>query len=187
MKPVERKDICSPEEYAKIRPEFRARVMAIKDRRRVSVGPYLTFLFENRDTVIYQVQEMVRAEKIHDERAVQHEIDTYNQLLPGDDELKATLLIEFDDPVVRAVKLKELLGLERHVSLVFGENTVQALFDEEQMDSRRLSSVQYVCFPLAKAAPAFATAKLVELVTTHPGCSFRQALSGDQLAALRER
>ena len=186
MKPIERSDIRTVEEYAGVRDEFRAFVMKAKDRRRVAVGPYLSFLFENRDTMIYQVQEMVRAEGIRDEAAILHEIETYNQLVPGEGELKATLLIEFDDPTVRAVKLTELLGLERHVGIAFGAHTVPARFDEEQMDSRRLSSVQYLTFSLGDALADFLKSGLVEMVTTHPGCSFRQALSEDQLAALRE-
>ncbi|MBL8018191.1 MAG: DUF3501 family protein [Leptospirales bacterium] len=188
MNKISRNDIVPMADYERIREEFRARAMRVKDSRRIAVGPYLTFLFENRDTMIYQVQEMIRAEGIRGDAAVQHEIDTYNELVPGEFELRATLLIEFDNPVVRAVKLQELVGLEKHVSLVIDRDfVVSAVFDEKQMDPNKLSSVQYIYFPLGqKATEAFLSTSHVEIVTSHPACSYRQSLGPEQLAALKE-
>lgn len=153
----------------------------------MSVGPYLTFLFENRDTMIYQIQEMMRVEGIDAESAIQHEVNTYNELVPGDHELRATLLIEFDDETVRRVKLAELVGLEKHIALVVDRDyVVNAVFDDRQLDPAKISSVQYIHFPLGKkAADAFMTTDYVEIVTSHPACSYRISLSKEQLAAMR--
>ena len=188
MKKIERSDILEIDSYEKIRPEFRQRMMGLKEPRRISVGPYLTFIFENTQTMIYQVQEMMRVEKIREESAIHHEIETYNQLVPGENELSATLFLEFDDPTVRRVKLEELVGLEDHTFLLIDRDyQIQAQFDEKQKDERKLSSVQYIKFPLTeKARDAILTSPYVEILTTHPACSYRQALRADQIEALRQ-
>jgi len=188
VKKITRSDIMPTDEYIKGREEYRAQMMKMKDTRRVSVGPYLTFLFETKETMVYQVQEMLRAEGIRDEGAIQHEIDTYNELVPGSHELRATLLIEIDDPVVRKVKLEELVGLENHIALVIDRDyVVSAVFDEKQMDPDKLSSVQYIYFPLGeKATQAFLSTSHVEIVISHPGCSYRQSLSERELSSLKD-
>lgn len=187
MKKLTLADIKPRKEYEAVREEFRSRVLSIKEPRRIAVGPYLTLLFENRDTMIYQIQEMARVEGIDARDALQHEVDTYNELVPGDAELRATLLIEFDDPVVRRVKLAELVGLEKHLALVVDHDyVVNAVFDDRQLDPEKISSVQYIHFPLGqKAADAFMTTDHVEIVTSHPACSYRVSLSSVQLSALK--
>ncbi|HMU81981.1 MAG TPA: DUF3501 family protein, partial [Leptospiraceae bacterium] len=188
MKKLEMADVIPNTEYEKIRDSFRSKILRIKEPRRIAVGPYLMFLFENRETMLYQVQEMMRAEGIRAEEAIQHEINTYNELVPGPCELRATLMIEFADEATRRVKLKELVGLEKHVSLVIDRDyVISAVFDEKQMDPDKLSSVQYIHFPLGeKAAEAFLSTNDVELVTTHPACSYRQSISQEQLSSLKE-
>lgn len=188
MKKLTVTDIRGRKQYEEIREDFRKRMLSIKEHRRIAVGPYLTFLFENRDTMIYQIQEMARVEGIEGDEAIQHEVNTYNELVPGENELCATLLIEFDDPTVRRVKLAELVGLEKHIALVVDRDyVVSAVFDERQIDPEKLSSVQYIHFPLGKkAADAFMTTDHVEIVTSHPACSYRISLSKEQLAALRQ-
>ena len=113
MKAVQVSDIRTLAEYEREREEFRRHILAVKEPRRVTVGNHLTFLFENVDTVVYQIQEMLRVERITDPTAIAHEVETYNELVPGRDELTATLLIEFEDPAERAVMLRALVGLER--------------------------------------------------------------------------
>ena len=98
MKPVARTDLVDYQTYEDARERFRQRAMAAKDARRVHVGPYLTFLFENTLTIRYQIQEMMRTERIVRERDIQHELETYNAVLGGPGELGCTLLIEIDDP-----------------------------------------------------------------------------------------
>ena len=101
MKAVERKEVLELGEYEEVREHFRRRVIELKRLRRVPLGGSLTVLFENRDTVLYQIQEMIRTERITREDAILHELETYNELLPGQDELSATIFIEFPERVER--------------------------------------------------------------------------------------
>src|SRR5689334_12238838 len=97
MKKVEPSEILNIAEYEKARQEFRRRIIELKKKRRVAVGPCVTFVFENHDTVLSQIQEMMRAERLVQDDAIQHEIDTYNSLLPEQNELAATMFIELPD------------------------------------------------------------------------------------------
>jgi hypothetical protein len=148
-------DIKNIAEYEKQRPEYRARMIEAKRHRRVHVGPVMTFVFENRDTVLFQIQEMMRVERlVHDEQ-IQHEIDTYSRLLPSHDELSATLLIEITEKEKIRSTLDSLVGLTDHcVYLVIGEKEIEAIFDEEQSEEAsptmlgRISAVQYIRWKL---------------------------------------
>ena len=115
MKRIERSEILPLGDYETIRPRFRARVIEEKKHRRVHVGPRVTALFENRDSVLLQIQEMLRTERITREGAIQHEIDTYNELIPPDGALSCTMLIEIDDKDERERFLVEAKGLENAV------------------------------------------------------------------------
>jgi hypothetical protein len=106
VKPVIRSEILDYVTWSEQREQAMPKVLAIKQRRRIHLGKYLTFLFENADTVRYQIQEMVRVEKMVKEAEIQHEIATYNELLGGAGELGCTLLIEIDDKSVRDMKLR---------------------------------------------------------------------------------
>jgi hypothetical protein len=188
MKPVDVSEIRPLPDYERGRDEFRKHVLAIKEPRRVTVGSHLTFLFENRDTVLYQIQEMLRVERITDPAAVAHEVETYNELVPGRDELCATLLIEFEDASERAVMLRALVGLERHVKIeIDGCQPCAAVFDDRQMSPDKISSVHYIRFPLGKErAAALKMGAAAEVVADHPRLSARSALSAVQRAALAE-
>lgn len=188
MKPVDASEIRAIPDYERGRDEFRKHVLAIKEPRRVTIGSHLTFLFENRDTVLYQIQEMVRVERITDPAAVAHEVATYNELVPGRDELTATLLIEFEDASERAVMLRALVGLERHVKIeIDGCQPCAAVFDDRQMSPDKISSVHYIRFPLGKErAAALRGGAAAEVVADHPRLSARSALSAVQRAALAE-
>lgn len=154
MKPVERAEIVDYVTYGEERAKFRERVMEQKAKRRVHLAGALTFLFENRDTVRYQVQEMMRAEQIVKEADILHELETYNELLGDDGELGCTLLIEIDDPAERNVKLREWLGLPKHLYALLDDGTrVPATFDPRQIGEDRLSSVQYLKFKVGKKPP----------------------------------
>ena len=106
-KPIERGEVLGLAEYEAVRPHFRARVIEEKKRRRVSLGPRASALFESRDTVLLQIQEMLRTERITRDSAVQHEIDTYNEFIPGDRELSCTVMIEIADKDEREKLLAE--------------------------------------------------------------------------------
>ena len=133
MKPVERREIVDYVTYEEGRDAFRDQVMAAKARRRVHLGEYLTLLIENHLTVQYQIQEMIRAERIVKEADIQREIDTYNELLGGEGGIGCSLLIEIADPAVRDVKLAEWLRLPERFYMQLEDGTrVWAQFDERQ-------------------------------------------------------
>ncbi len=179
MKPVERANILDYVTYEERREAIRAEVLAIKAQRRVHVGGVLTFLFENTATASYQVQEMVRIERIVREADIQHELETYNELLGGQGELGCTLLIELDDPAVRAVKLKAWLDLPRHVYASFEDGSkAYARFDERQIGEDRLSSVHYIKLPVGGRVP-------VSIGADHPDLTVETILAPEQRAALR--
>jgi hypothetical protein len=154
MKLVERSEILDYVSYEERRDALRASAMQAKDERRVHVGPYLTFLFENRETIRYQIQEMTRAERMVKEAEIRHEIETYNELLGTSGDLGCTLLIEIDDPAERALKLARWLALPKHLYAKLEDGTkVRASFDERQVGDTRLSSVQYLKFPVGGRVP----------------------------------
>jgi hypothetical protein len=182
MKPVTLKEILPFEQYEILRPRLRPLVIAEKNRRRLAVGDHLTLLFENGATVWYQIQEMIRTEKIADEAAIRHEIDTYNELLPRPGELSATLLIEYSDPQERDDALRALLGLERHIWIAIDDRREAARFDARQIATDRLSSVQFVRLPLGGLDVAeflkLANAGKIAIEVDHPKMSARGEISG---------
>ncbi|MCA9513929.1 MAG: DUF3501 family protein [Myxococcales bacterium] len=154
MRKVQRQDIVDYVTYEERRPALRERVMAVKSARRVHAGDELTFLFENHETVAYQVQEMMRAERIVREADIQHEIDTYNELIGGDGELGFTLLIEIPDPVERKDKLARWKPLVDHVFAELpGGRRVHARYDRRQIADDKLSSVHYMVFDTGGETP----------------------------------
>ena len=145
MKPVTRQEVLDYVTYEEQRDKLREKIMKIKDLRRINVGGVLSFLFENTDTVRYQIQEMIRVERIVKETDILHEIKTYNELLGNSGELGCTLLIEIDDSEERQVKLIQWLDLPNHLYLSLEDGSrIRASFDERQIGDTRLSSVQYI-------------------------------------------
>jgi hypothetical protein len=178
VKPVLRSELVDYQTYEDIRPGFRPEAMAAKAVRRVHVGEHLTFLFENTLTIRYQIQEMMRTERIVRERDIQHELETYNAVLGGPGELGCTLLIEIDDPAQRAERLKAWYELPMHVYARTEDGTkVSATFDAEQRGDGRLSSVQYMKFPVRGRVP-------VAIGIDLPGFETETALDPQQRAAL---
>ncbi|RMG13132.1 MAG: DUF3501 family protein [Planctomycetota bacterium] len=154
MRPVRRDEIVDYQTYEEEREAFRARVLEQKRARRVHLGEFLTFLFENHDTIRYQIQEMIRAERIVKEADIRHEIDTYNQLLGGEGELGCTLLIEIPDPERRPELLARWRALPERVYLRLADGRrVSALYDPAQVGEERLSSVQYLKFNVGAGEP----------------------------------
>ena len=148
MKPLTLADIAPRTRYESLRPDFLLKLMDLKDRRRVAVGDRVTVVFENRETLRFQIQEMCRVERIDDPRAVQNELDVYNELMPPSGGLSATLFIEIPQLEQIRAELDRLIGLDEHVSLQVGDAQVPALFDDKQMEEERISAVQYIRFPL---------------------------------------
>ncbi len=184
MRPIELSEVCNIAEYEGLRKQWRPQVMALKERRRIAVGEHLTFLFENRETVRYQIQEMMRIERITEPEAIAHEVATYNELIPQPGELSATLLIEYASAEERDVKLRELLGLEKHIWLaVNGTARIPARFDERQIATDRLSSVQYVKFRLSEEQVE-RWRQGVSLICDHPAYRAERVLTKAELEEL---
>jgi hypothetical protein len=188
VKPLVLADILPLPAFAAARPTLERAVIRAKEARRIAVGPNLTLLFENRVTLRWQVHEMCRVEQIDKPEAIAHELDTYNGLLPGRDELSATLLVEYDEPVERARMLAALRGLERHFWLDVDGARVLASFDDEQFNDARISSVQFLRFRLS-AAEADVLCDLrrpAAFVVDHPAYTARAPLTGAARGALVE-
>ncbi|MBW2525454.1 MAG: DUF3501 family protein [Deltaproteobacteria bacterium] len=178
MKKVERKDIVDYVTWTKRRPEERPAILEAKKPRRIHVSDELTFLFENADTMRYQIQEMMRVEQIVEEAAILHELETYNDVLGDDGELAATLLIEIDSPEGREKRLKELMGLPERLYLRFDDDSrAYARFDERQVGEERLSSVQYLKFDAKGLVP-------VAVGADHPALTAEKELGPAQREAL---
>lgn len=154
MAGISRHSLMSLEAYAKARPEFRARVMAHKKVRTLAVGPAVTLIFEDELTIRYQVQEMLRTERIFEEEGIQDELSAYNPLVPDGSNWKATMLIEYPDPDVRSRRLAELINVEDRVWVrVQGCEPVYAIADEdmERETAEKTSSVHFLRFELSPA------------------------------------
>jgi uncharacterized protein DUF3501 len=173
-------------DYERKRDELRPRAIAARGARRIDLGPNATIAFENRQTVLYQIQEMLRAERIAKDAEVLHEIETYSDLLPASDELSATMMFEFGDPDARAVHLADLVGFEDHLRIEFdGAGSSKAYFDRRQLDADRISAVQFVRFPLTEAQRrAIERGARVRIVADHPKYRHSIDLSPQTSAAL---
>jgi Protein of unknown function (DUF3501) len=181
MKTVARDEILDYVTYEERREPIREAAMREKAERRVHVGPHLTFLFENHDTIRYQVLEMVRTERMVKDADIRHEIETYNELLGGRGELGATLLVELEDPALRAEKLTQWLALPKNLYALRADGKkAYARFDGRQVGDTRVSSVQYLKFEVGDQAP-------VAIGCDHPDPELRHEtqLTADQRAALQ--
>jgi hypothetical protein len=190
MKPVQRNEVMGLADYETIRDRFRARVIEEKRARRVVVGDKVSALFENHDTVLLQIQEMLRTERISREAAIQHEIDTYNSHIPGRDELFATVMIEIPEREEREGFLERARGFERHVALVVDGEKIAATWEKARELEDRASAVNYLRFPLTARAAAHlrqeAKSARVEIAVDHPAYSARAALSPATTASLAD-
>jgi len=187
MKKLTREDLMGLEQYSEKRDEFRSQVMMHKKSRVISVGPNMSFHFEDRLLMQYQIQEMLRAEKIFDAAGIQEELDAYNPLIPDGANLKATLMIEYEDPEVRAEALKQLLGVEDKVWLqVEGFDKVMPIADEdlERSTEEKTSSVHFLRFEFDKdMIEAAKNGKTVSLGVDHPHYNHRLQPLAENLAA----
>jgi len=194
VRKVQRGEIKDLVAYEKAREAMRARVIEVKKQRRVAVGPNLTLLFENRDTVLFQIQEMVRTERIVDDAKIQEEVDVYNALVPDRGELSATLFIEIPELVrMTQEKVRETVnrfqGLDRDsLWLVVDGRRIPARFESGHSKEEKMSAVHYVRFALPEAARAAlaAAAADVRVVVEHPHYRADATLTAETRRALRE-
>ncbi|HEY5599313.1 MAG TPA: DUF3501 family protein [Candidatus Manganitrophaceae bacterium] len=149
MKKLEFQDIIPLQEYEKIRESFRQSVIEQKKRRHVQVGPYVSLAFENRETVLFQVQEMIRAERLQDPAKIQEEIDVYNDLIPGARELSATLFIEITEEGKIQEILNRLIGIDKENMVYFQigkKKRIPAIFEAGRSKEEKISAVHFVRF-----------------------------------------
>ena len=172
MNPLTSNDLWPLAVYEGIRDRFRKEVIDAKKDRRIAVGPAMTFLFENRLTVKFQVQEILRVERITDPAQVEEELEGFNTMLPGPGELSATLMIELLGPDAEVKeKLARLFGLRDHVWLEISGQRIKGQVEEGREEPGRVSAVQYVRF---KVPDAQSLAKgPVALVVDHPNYAHR--------------
>jgi hypothetical protein len=170
-----------------VRPKFRADIIEKKKHRRVAVGDKVSLVFENRDTVIFQIQEMLRAERITDLDKIREEIAVYNELIPNRDELSATLFLEIEDQSNLREDLLKFLGIDEAVALKVGPHVIAGRFEEGRSKEDKISAVQYVRFPLdSPARQALLNGEPAELVIDHPNYKARVSLSPETQQSLAE-
>ena len=174
---IARESLLTLEAYARERHAFRAKVIAHKKNRTVRLGSHVTLIFEDELTIRYQIQEMLRIEKTFEERGIQEELDAYVPLIPDGMNLKATMMIEYEDPVLRKVELARLKGVESGVYVeVDGFAKVYAVADEDlpRENEEKTSSVHFLRFELDPAMiRAFQRGSAVALGVDHPNYSVR--------------
>lgn len=189
MQRITRDEVLPIGEYERLRPHFRARVIEQKKLRRVKPSAITSAVFENRDSVLLQIQEMLRTERITAEPAIQHEIDTYNDLLPDEGQLSFTLFVEIVDQQEREEMLTRLAGLERHVALEVDGRRYPATSKERAVEGYgRTTAVHYFKValpPEAAGAVAGGTAKIA-LVIDHPAHQARAELAPATARSLAE-
>ena len=187
MKKVVLDDILGFAAYEKVRQEFRQDIIEKKKQRRVAVGDKISMVFENRDTVIFQIQEMLRAERIGDLDKIREEIAVYNELIPNTAELSATMFLEIEDQSHLRDDLLKFLGIDEAVSLKVGSHVVPARFEEGRSKDDKISAVQYLRFPFDSAAQAaFVGGEKAELVIDHPNYRVKVALTPEVQKSLAE-
>lgn len=172
MRRIDRASLMSLETYARERTQFRTKVMAHKKDRSVPLGEHVTLLFEDELTIRYQVQEMLRVERIFEEQGIQDELDAYNPLVPDGRNFKATLMVEYPEPDERRKKLEELIGIEDKVWVqVQAYGRVWAIADEDldRENEEKTSSVHFLRFDLSEdMAKALKNGASLTMGVDHP-------------------
>ena len=170
MNPLSPQDLLPAPEYELHREQFRSQIIALKQRRRISVGPLVTLVFENRETLRFQTQEMIRVERIFDPHKVQEELDVYNVLMPGSGELSATLLIEITEQDRMKEWLDVFMGLDHGETVAIRAGTERAfgVFEGGHSHETKISAVHFVRFqPTASMITAFADLRQPVMLTVH--------------------
>ncbi len=187
MKPVARDELLELGAYEQVRERFRARILAEKRSRYVPLGSNMTLLFENHDTVLFQIQEMLRTERITQEGAIAHEIATYNELVPGPGELSATVFIEYPNAADRERMMVQLVGVEDKFFLSIDGVRARLVPDTRGTDPSRTMAVHYVKFVIGEAGERALSRSdaSVAVGVEHPDYRAEVALTNETLASLR--
>lgn len=186
MRPVTRDEIPTLERYEARRNEVRAEMIRVRARRRVALGDLVSLGFENRETVLYQVCEMMRAEHMVEPHRLDEELAVYNDLLPASGQLSCTLFIEVPDPAQIRTVLNRLVGVDEHVSVRVGDTVVKGESEPGRSMLEKTASVHYVKWTLPEEAQRHLRAgdRPVEIVCDHPAYAARTLLSAEQVAEL---
>lgn len=188
MRKLVENEVLDLVQYEKTRPEFQKRAMDAKAVRRVAVGPLVTIFFENRLTMHYQLQEMLRAERTVRDEAIRDEMQVWNDLIPDEGELSLTLMIEETDMARAKERLHELRDLEEHVTLeIAGRPPIGAKFEDGWRDDNRISAVQFIRFALSdEDQDAFRSSEDVRFRIDHPAYRHAAKLPRETVRALRQ-
>jgi hypothetical protein len=175
VRPISRSDIKGPAVYSHIRDDYRKRIIELKRPRRVLIGDRVSVMFENRHTLTLQIEEMCRTENMVREEQISDEIAVYNELMPTDSSLAATLFIELPHGCDAYTELGKLVGLDEHLILHIGQHQIRAAFEPGRSTADRISAVQYVRFPLTAAAKAALAVPetAVSMEIDHPNYRYR--------------
>ena len=179
---ITRSDLMSLEQYAEKRDEFRQQVLAHKKHRQVALGPNATLYFEDRLTLLYQIQEMLRIEKVFEADGIKEELDAYNPLIPDGSNFKATFMIEYADAVVRAAQLEKMVGIEDLVWMQIGDHDkVWSIADEDlpRSNETKTSAVHFMRFEISEAmARELKSGADWRIGVQHPVYTYDFAVSG---------
>lgn len=186
VRPITRRDIKGPALYGPIRDDYRQRVIAMKRPRRILIGDRVSLVFENRHTLSLQIEEICRAENLTRDEQIEDEIVVYNQLMPTESSLSATLFIELPSDADPYVALKDLIGLDEHVVLHIGRHAIRAQFEPGRSTEDKISAVQYTRYPLSPEARAALKTPGTELTVEidHPNYRHRVVCAEATRAAL---
>jgi hypothetical protein len=186
---ITRQDLVPLNTYRQGREEYLSKMIAYKKARRLKLGQDISLLFENRNTVLFQIQELANSEDLTDSKEIEEYISIYSDMLPGENELSATMFIEADNPDRLQKLVTELKGIEHHLYLQVGDEKIQGVFSEIHDDREFTTSVHYIKFPLTGTAIAYLTNGSAEhenvtLVLDHPALPVEAKLSADTVSSL---
>ena len=186
VRPISRRDIKGPALYGPIRDDYRSRVIALKRPRRVVIGDRVALVFENRHTLTLQIEEMCRAESMTRDEQIEEEIAVYNEMMPTETSLSATLFVELPSDVNARAELDKLIGLDEHVVLEIGSHKIRAQFEPGRATADRISAVQYTRYPLtAEVRSALQMpGTRIAVAIDHPNYTHRVECSEDMRASL---
>lgn len=186
---ISRSDLVALPTYRQGREEYLQKMIQYKKSRRLKLGSNISLLFENRQTVLFQIQELAHNEDLTDPNELDEYINIYSGMLPRDNEISATLFIERDNQGELTKLLKQLKGIEHHLFLQIGDEKLSGVFEEEHEDREFTTSVHYLKFPLTDTAHAYLTNgsyehESVKVLLDHPNLQIETPLSADHIAAL---
>jgi hypothetical protein len=185
---LERQDLLTLEEYAEKRSSIRQETIQVKKLREVHLGEHIRMIFENKQTVQYQVQEMLRIEKIFESSEIQDELDVYNALVPNGANLKATMMIEYSDVAERIVALTELIGVEKSIYFQVGNHEKAFPICNEDLEREtdvKTSAVHFMRFEFTQEMiHDFIAGSAIKVGSTHPNYDYEMTLDTESQKVL---